>query len=127
MKSLIYNHRNCLIIIAVFIISLIVVQPTYAGNTTVTNSVSVSANSSGGKQENHASVTTIVNGKTVESWSASSSDDISYEHTENINENDSSLTTISTTAKTANHETLLALIKQLQVLISLYVKLNQLN
>lgn len=125
MKSFIYKRQN-IIVALIITISFAITQTAFADNTTITNSVRVTSDSSGGTQSNQASVSTVVNGKTVESWSASSTDDISYTKTINTPSDNNSTTLITTTTK-ADREALLALIRRLQTLISLYVKLNQLN
>lgn len=98
--------------------------------TVVSNNVSVSANSSnsssnGSDGESHtsASVTTVVNGKVVESWSASSTEDISYERTISISHNNATPT--NTTDQVAEQVILKQIITRLQALIQLYVTLSQ--
>lgn len=92
--------------------------------TTINNSVNVSANSSGGTSVSQASVTTIVDGEIVESWSVTSTDPISYEHT--VISASSTNAHAALYADTKSDQTILRqLIKQLQALIALYVTLLQ--
>jgi len=90
-----------------------------SAETTVTNSVNVTAN--GG--ESHAAVTTIINGEVVEDWSASSTEPIVYSKsiTSSSTVNTTELST--TPSQATNHDQLKALIAKLQALISLYVSL----
>ncbi len=90
-------------------------------NTVVENTISVSAESSGSKNEQQASVHTEINGKVVEDWSTISSDQINYTsiHT--------TTTSSSTTASVATPEEaalLHALLTRLHALIQLYVTLT---
>jgi len=93
--------------------------------TTVSNTVHVSANSSEGTGVSHASVTTVVNGEVVESWSATSTDPITYHSS--MTHAGTAAAEVSTTATTDEPDPtiLRQLIAQLQALIALYVTLLQ--
>ncbi|MEY3784509.1 MAG: hypothetical protein RLZZ230_831 [Candidatus Parcubacteria bacterium] len=114
-------------VVLMLMISFLISPLVYAA-TSVTNSVNVSANSSGGKQENHASVKTVINGKTIESWTSTSSEAITYKHTVTT-------PTVTTTVESnvdsvvvePDRTVLVMLIKRLQALIELYVTLYNKN
>lgn len=81
--------------------------------TTIRNDISVQA--SGGS--NSVSVHSVINGEIVESYTQTSDEPISYEHTTVIDDRDETTTTATDTTDFA------ALIKELQALLALYVSL----
>ncbi|MEN9922011.1 MAG: hypothetical protein RL097_287 [Candidatus Parcubacteria bacterium] len=104
-------------LVLVFYSILLLVPFLLHADTTVTNTVSVSANSSTRKEQQQATVHTVINGKVVEDWSTTSSTSIIYTK---IHTTDTSSTISTTTEQTALlHE----LLTRLQALISLYVTL----
>ncbi|MCA9358991.1 hypothetical protein KC926_02175 [Candidatus Kaiserbacteria bacterium] len=110
------NLKTILVGLLVFLI----INPTFTqAETVVTNSVNISANSSGG--QSHASVQTIINGEVVENWSTTSSEAIYY--SSNFQTSTTSTQHSTTTQRELTNEQLKTLIKRLEVLISLYVSL----
>lgn len=108
--------------VSIFASTLLLVPGQTAAATTVTNSVSVSA--SGGTSE--ASVTTVVNGETVESWATSTKDDISYDSAYTTAAPAAANTTVTTDAQssTADLAAFQTLLERLEVLIQLYASLH---
>lgn len=119
MQRLLITKQYLLLILSCF---LLLPLFTFA-ETTVTNTVSVSAD---GNSNNQAAVTTVVNGEIVEDWSDTSSSTITHSstYTAAVVTNHTEVTAdqaVDTEAKRLLLETLIA---RLQALIQLYVTLN---
>lgn len=97
--------------------SFLLATPTHA-ETTITNNVSVYANSN---DTNHAAVTTVVNDAVVENWSTSSTSPITYTNT--FSTDSATIDTTINTSHPTDRDHMVALIDQLQALIALYVSL----
>lgn len=119
MQRLLITKQDILLILSCF---LLLPQLTFA-ETTVTNTVSVSADGNGNSQ---AAVTTVVNGEIVEDWSDTSSSTITYSSTYTADgaANYTEVTTDPAVDAEAKRMLLETLIARLQALIQLYVTLN---
>ena len=117
-----YTQKTILIIhwaLALLILGCLLIPINSASATTIiSNSVSVSANSSNG--ESHAAVTTIINGEVIEDWSATSTEPIVYAQT---HISTSSVTNSVVSTETSTRDQLKAMIAQLEAIISFYVSL----
>lgn len=90
-------------------------------NTVVENTISVSAESGGVKNEQQASVHTEINGRVVEDWSTTSSDPINYSSVHTTTTSSSTTASVVTPEKAVLLD---ALLTRLHALIQLYVTLT---
>jgi hypothetical protein len=115
MRSLHFNNKYFLLSLLIWFLLVPLVA---SAETIISNTISVSADSSD-TSTSQASMKTVVNGEVIEDWSATSSDDIYYERTYTT-ENDQE----APASTTVEREALYDLLTRLQALIKLYVTLT---